>query len=468
MTSIPPADASQILVVEDSPTQALQLRHVLQTSGYRVAVAGDGRQALEALRTVRPDLVVSDIVMPGMDGYELCRSIKASPEWRDIPVVLLTCLSDPHDVVRGLQAGADAFATKPYKDESLVRRVRDILANRSPRSARPAADEEPGVVFGGHRYALTGRSRRIVEFLLYTYEDAVEKNLDLIDARDALARSNHELEEYAEQLRQRSEQVEEELRMARGIQQAFLPRRFPSFPSNRTAESSCLGFSHIYQPSATLGGDFFDVFPLSDAQAGVFICDVIGHGVRAALVTAIIRGLVEDLAPVAADPGRFLTDLNRGLAGVFTQSDDVVFASSAYGVLDVTSGVLRYANAGHPHPFRVRPVTGDVDRLHGTPASQGPALGLFGDSTYATTCDTISAGDMLVFYTDGLFEAQGPGQQEYGQERMEATLRRSSRLPRQQILDRLLDDVHGFTENAPLEDDVCVIAAELARLDRPE
>jgi serine phosphatase RsbU (regulator of sigma subunit)/CheY-like chemotaxis protein len=460
-----PDGPDEILIVEDSATQALQLRHLLEKHGYRVRTAGDGRQAIEQLSHTRPALIVSDIVMPGMDGHAMCHAIKQAPALRDIPVVLLTCLSDPHDVIRGLQAGADAFATKPYKEASLLRRVRDILANRrSQAGAEPGRDT--GVVFGGQRYALTGTSRRIVEFLLYTYEDAVERNLDLIEARDALSRSNRDLESYAEQLRQKNTQMEDELRMARGIQQAFLPRQIPSFPAGVPANLSCLGFAHVYQPSATLGGDFFDVLPLSQSQAGVFICDVIGHGVRAALVTAIIRGLVEDLLPAAGDPALFLTELNRGLASVFTRCDDVVFASSAYAVVDVTSGDLRYANAGHPHPFRLRPPAGEVELLCQGQGPQGPALGLFADTAYDATSARLDTRDLLVFFTDGLYEAKGPKQEEYGQQRLEATLKRDLRLPRQEILDRVLEDVHGFTEHADLEDDVCLVAAELSSLNR--
>ncbi len=199
----PPAgdesDRPEILVVEDSATQALKLAHVLRDGGYAVSVAADGQEALGVLATRRPALIVSDIVMPNMDGYELCRRIKADPGACDIPVLLLTSLSDPHDVLRGLEAGADSFATKPYGEARLLARIRNILLNRE-RWRAGATGAESGVYFAGQEHRVAAGAHEILEFLLYTYEDAVEKNLDLIGARDELARSNLALERKAAEL----------------------------------------------------------------------------------------------------------------------------------------------------------------------------------------------------------------------------------------------------------------------------
>ena len=454
----------EILVVEDSPTQALQLRHLLEKNGYQVAVAADGEQALAWLRDHCPALIVSDIVMPGMNGYEMCHRIKADASLKHIPIVLLTCLADPQDVIRGLEAGADAFATKPYKEQSLLRRVESILMNRAMKESGELS-EDGGVYFGGRKHALAAKPRQTIEFLLYTYEDAVEKNLDLMEARDALEYSNRELEISAAKLRERNAQMEDDMRMAREIQQAFLPRQYPRFPPTATEQESCVRISHLYQPSTTLGGDFFDVLSVSDTEAGVFVCDVVGHGLRAALVTAIIRGLVEDLASVAGDPGRFLTVLNRGLAAVFTRSDDPVFASAVYSVIDTTTGELRYANAGHPRPLHLSRAASTAVPLQLDREEQGPALGLFGEHAYATSRSRLAVGDLVVFFTDGVFEARGAGQEEFGQQRMKAALLRSLQLPLRQMFDALLAEVQQFTGARGLDDDVCLVAAELARLE---
>ena len=458
------AQPPEILVVEDSLTQALQLRHLLETNGYRVIVAPDGGQALLRLQDHRPVLIISDIVMPGMDGYELCRRIKDDAKLAHIPLVLLTCLADPQDVIRGLEAGADAFATKPYKDKSLLRRVESILVNRAM-NQRGELRADGGVYFGGRKHAFATKPRQTIEFLLYTYEDAVEKNLDLMEARDALARSNREIESHAALLREKNAQLEDDMRMAREIQQAFLPRQYPIFPPTASARESCVRISHLYQPSTTLGGDFFNVLAVSETEAGVFLCDVVGHGLRAALVTAIIRGLVEDLVPAAGDPGRFLTELNRGLAGVFARCDDPVFASAVYGVIDITTGEIRHANAGHPRPLHLSRAANSAFPLRPDHDGRGPALGLFDDSVYVTSRSELAVGDVIVFFTDGVYEAKGPGQEEYGQQRLNAALLRSLRGPFPQMFDTLLEEVQQFSGVGGLEDDVCLVAAELARLE---
>src|SRR5262245_45889048 len=122
--------AESVLIAEDSPTQALRLQNMLEKNGFSVTVATNGREALEALQTLRPALVISDIQMPEMDGYELCSRVKADPQKRDIPLILLTSLSAPQDIIRGLECGADNFVVKPYNNDFLLARIRTVLANR--------------------------------------------------------------------------------------------------------------------------------------------------------------------------------------------------------------------------------------------------------------------------------------------------------------------------------------------------
>ncbi|MFQ5341557.1 MAG: response regulator [Anaerolineae bacterium] len=121
----------EILIVEDSPAQAKHLKRLLEKHAYRVSVAHDGKEALAAIRQHRPTLVVSDIVMPRMDGFELCRRIKADESLKDLPVILLTQLSEPGDIIEGLECGADNFMTKPYDEPALLSRIQYILANQT-------------------------------------------------------------------------------------------------------------------------------------------------------------------------------------------------------------------------------------------------------------------------------------------------------------------------------------------------
>lgn len=183
----------EILLVEDSPTQALQLKHMLDRHGYRAAIANNGREALTRLYQRRPLMVISDIVMPEMDGYELCRSIKADEQLADIPVILLTSLSDPKDVFKGLECGADNFIMKPYDEPFLLSRIQFILANQQLRQVE-RAQMGLEIFFAGQRYFITSDRLQILNLLLSTYEAAVQKNLELIKARDELQRFNEQLE----------------------------------------------------------------------------------------------------------------------------------------------------------------------------------------------------------------------------------------------------------------------------------
>src|SRR3990167_3437031 len=119
----------EILIAEDSPTKAAQLAHLHEQRGYLVTVASNGREALALLERRKPSLVISDIVMPELDGYGLCKAIKTDKKLKDILVMLVTTLSDPQDVIRALECGADNFLRKPYEERYLVSRIDYLLMN---------------------------------------------------------------------------------------------------------------------------------------------------------------------------------------------------------------------------------------------------------------------------------------------------------------------------------------------------
>lgn len=167
-----------ILIVEDSLTQAVRLRYILEHEGYHVLVANNGVEALGALRQATPAMVISDIMMPEMDGFELCRRIKADERLMDIPVVLLTALNDPEDVFKALQAGADNFITKPYESLTLLDNLRRILSNLELRKTG-RTDNSLEVFFAGKKFSLDVSRLQIVDFLLSTYESALQKNHEL-------------------------------------------------------------------------------------------------------------------------------------------------------------------------------------------------------------------------------------------------------------------------------------------------
>jgi PAS domain S-box-containing protein len=183
---------TKVLIVEDSPTQAAQLRHLLEQNGYQVTAAANGTQALLAAHREMPALILSDIVMPEMDGYAFCKAVKSDDELKDVPVILMTSLSSAGDVVKGLQCGADNFIRKPYHDIYLLARLRYALANRLLRTSEhlPVGVH---ILLGDQRHFITADRQQILDLLISTYEEAVHLNEDLKAKEQQLARSNQAL-----------------------------------------------------------------------------------------------------------------------------------------------------------------------------------------------------------------------------------------------------------------------------------
>ncbi len=191
----------EILIVEDSQTQALQLQYILENQGYRISVARDGREGLDYLKKQQPSIVISDIQMPEMDGWELCSRIKSDDDLKDIPVILLTSLSDPKDIVKGLKSGANSFLIKPPKEELLFSRIKYVLANYELRKNKGA---EFGIefYFAEERHYITPERVQIIDLLLSTYEDAIDRNLDLERANIELKKANETILSQAHELKE--------------------------------------------------------------------------------------------------------------------------------------------------------------------------------------------------------------------------------------------------------------------------
>jgi len=187
-------DNSEILIVEDSLLQAEMLRRLLEEHGYLVALAANGKEALSKLRSSAPRLIISDILMPEMDGYELCAEIKRNTALRRIPILLLTTLSDPEDVIRGLEARADGYLTKPYDPEYLVSKVRSVLAVPADGTGKEVPLEFKTII-GGKSRTVTADPRSFFDLLLSTYENTVHTNQSLLKVRAELEDLNRQLDD---------------------------------------------------------------------------------------------------------------------------------------------------------------------------------------------------------------------------------------------------------------------------------
>jgi len=400
----------KVLLIEDNAIDARLIQIMLSEAGsgsFELERADRLAAGLKRLAVGDIGLVLLDLSLPDSQGLSTFATVHR--EDRGVPVIVMSGLDDQRVAVNAVHEGAQDYLVKGQVSGHLLVRAM--------------------------RYALERK------------------------------RTAEQLAAYADELRKRNVQMEADFNMAREIQQVFLPRQYPVFPRGAKAAESAIRFAHRYLPAAAVGGDFFNIFPISDSLAGTFICDVMGHGMRAALVTAILRGLVEQLIPTAVDPGQFLAAINHSLHVILEQTEEPMLATAIYVLVDLDRRQLRFANAGHPSPFRISRANNSVEPFKHFDQSRGPALGLFDSSAFPVGRCPLEANDLVVLFTDGLYEVPGSAGEEFGQERLLAAVRQRAQLAPSDLFDELLLEVKEFSSHKEFEDDVCLIGMEIGELD---
>jgi serine phosphatase RsbU (regulator of sigma subunit) len=287
-----------------------------------------------------------------------------------------------------------------------------------------------------------------------------ERNRAQADLLALNARLEERVAERTQELRDKNQQMEEELQMARELQIALLPQQFPTIPRGVPQHESALHFLSLYFPTGDVSGDFFSVFPIGEKAAGVLICDVMGHGVRSALITGMIRGLVEEHAQLAADPGQLLTRINRALTEILKQAGTTMFATCFYLVADIQAAELRFANAGHPSALHLRRHGAFAEKLDGQ-ESRGPAMGIFSSANYPTLSRPMERGDMVMLFTDGLFEVEDATGSFFSEEQLRQTVTRHATLAPEDFFERVLHDIRKYSQRENFADDVCVVGVQI-------
>ncbi len=347
------AQPKRVLIVDDSRLQLKIMRSILMKQGYEVIEAASGSDALEICRSDPPELIVSDWMMPGMDGLEFCRRFRTLPHEGYVYFILLTSKSEKGDIAEGLDAGADDFLTKPVNPAELRARLN-----------------------AGVR-------------ILSMQQELSEKNRLISDALSELQVVH--------------EAIDKDLRQARTIQQSLVPERSRVFGTSRV--------SLLLEPCGHVGGDLVGMFSPSEGRLGLYSIDVSGHGITSAMVTARVAGYMSStfadqniaLRKVSDDcydmrhPEKVAVMLNDRLA-----ADPGVeeYLTMAYVNADLSSGHMNMVQAGHSPPLVLR-ADGAVTFF----GDGGLPIGLVDDVDYdGLSCD-LSSGDRLLLYSDGFTEA---------------------------------------------------------------
>ena len=346
---------ASILVVDDTPANLQVLAGMLKDRGHKVRPVHGGKMALQAARRDPPDLILLDINMPEMNGYEVCEHLKADPALNGVPVIFISALTEQLDKVKAFATGGVDYLTKPFQMEELHARVETHL-----------------------------KLRRL--------------QLELQAANVGLAKANG--------------RMSRDLKAAAKIQESFLPRGVPRAPG---AE-----FAWLYLPCDELAGDGLNVIPLGDGRVGLYVLDVSGHGVAAALLSvALSRRLSPPSDPSSilirggdgggrndpAPPVEVAARLNQLFP--FDPATEQ-FATLVYGVLDAATGEFRYVSAGHPGPVHL-PAGAEPVLLQ----SHGFPIGLAADD-YEERSVCLGSGDRLYLYSDGVPEAMDPAGRPFG------------------------------------------------------
>lgn len=393
----------KVLLAEDDVVSAQVLQDFLEKWGHEVIAAEDGAEAWRLFQEQDIALVITDWIMPNLDGLELVRRIRATPRSGYVYVILLTAKAKKEDTVRGMEAGADDFLVKPFDRDELRARLR--------------------------------AGERVVRL----EQDVARRNEDLQAANKRMKR---------------------DLEAAARIQQALLPSTLP--------DCDRVQYAWRFQPCEELAGDIFGVVPLDDRYVALYLLDVSGHGVAAALLSVTVRhvlsptltssSILRQAVPgtshfIPTPPAEVARELNSRFP---TDSATGQYFTLLYGVLDLQSFEFRYVCAGHPGPVHLPSTAEPIrEKVSGFP------IGLVEDATYDERVLQLRPRDRLYFYSDGIVEATNPSGESFGIARMLNSVASTRLSSLDESLERLTEDVTTWAGKRQMADDVSLLAVEV-------
>jgi sigma-B regulation protein RsbU (phosphoserine phosphatase) len=384
----------KILIVDDEPMNTDYLEQELGGQDYETSTAANGEDALEQVRADPPDLILLDIMMPVMDGFEVLRRLQADEANRSIPVIVISAANDVRSVVKGLELGAEDFLPKPFEPKILHARISSSLEKKR----------------------------------LHDLEQRYLKGL------------------------------QNELDIARDIQQGFLPSELPRVEGWEVAA--------YFKSARGVAGDFYDAFTLPGGELVCLVGDVCGKGVGAALFMTLFRSLIraaftedvfqpssrmswlshaEHLRHVISSTSRYVEH---------THEEANMFATAFAAVVDPRNGKVAYANCGNEPGLVVRGTEPPVEL-----PPTGPVLGVIPGARFEVREITLQQGDVLLAFTDGIPDAINAAGEPFGTDRVHSVLH-DGPLTAAALLERLRGSLSEFVGSTEAFDDITVIALQ--------
>ncbi|WP_323716768.1 PP2C family protein-serine/threonine phosphatase [Paracoccus aminovorans] len=401
-----PHNSRLVLLVDDSRAQRRTLAVQLIRAGYHVVEAASGEEAMRICLERRPDIVISDWMMPGQTGLEFCRQFRDMQSDRYGYFILLTSRNDKKDIAEGLRAGADEFMTKPVSGAELLARL--------------------------------SASERILRM------------------EESLRTANAQLRDTLDRLRETQAAIDRDLREARRLQQGLVRERHGRFGD--------FDLSLLMRPAGHIGGDLVGFFPINARRVGMFALDVAGHGVAAALLSARLAALLsgatdQNVALRTTDlglydarpPAEILHHLNTLMIQELRTDS---YFTMVYADLDFLNGRLRLVQAGHPHPVLQR-ADGRLERI----GAGGLPIGVFAHAEYEELQLVLNPGDRLFITSDGLTEAENARGEPLGEEGLQAILRTNALLRGDALLESICWSAANYA-GGKRNDDISAVLIE--------
>ncbi|KGJ11422.1 fused response regulator/phosphatase [Paracoccus versutus] len=398
-----------VLLVDDSRAQRRTLAVQLIRAGYQVVEAASGDEAMRICLERRPDIVISDWMMPGQSGLEFCRRFREMQSDRYGYFILLTSRNDKKDIAQGLRAGADEFLTKPVSGAELLARL--------------------------------SASERILRM------------------EESLRSANAQLSATLAQLRETQAAIDRDLREAQRLQQGLVRERHGRYGD--------FDLSLLMRPAGHIGGDLVGFFPINARRIGLFALDVAGHGVASALLCARLAALlsggtdqnialrITDLGLYdARPPAEVLRHLNTLMIEELRIES---YFTMVYADLDFLTGQLRLVQAGHPHPV-LQHADGRIERIGGG----GLPVGVFPDAAYDEVQLALGPGDRLFISSDGLTESENARGEPLGEEGLNAILRTNATLRGDALLESICWSAAHYA-GGRRSDDISAVLVERQR-----